>query len=150
MNTIEKDVSNLALKLISSLDIDAYEDVPTGKLVILDPKTQAPTDSHIILASPEHESRKRLDFARTRQLRQEFSATGKMAVADPLDEYDDATDYLVAATLGWNLTQAGAPLEFSPATARKLYTDPKKQWLRAQALAGIRKTELFIANSAKA
>jgi hypothetical protein len=149
MNT-EKDVSNLAFKLITNLDIDAYEDVPTGKLIILDPKTQAPTSSFIELASPEHESRKRLDLTRTRALRAEYANTGKMPSTDPIDDIEDETNYLVAATLSWNITQGGEPLEFTPAAARKLYTDPKKQWLRAQALVGLRKTELFIKTSAKA
>jgi hypothetical protein len=147
---IEKDVSDLAFKLITNLDIDAYEDVPTGRLVLLDPKTQAPTSSYIELASPEHESRKRIDLTRTRQLRNEYSQTGKMPSTDPIDDIEDETTYLVAATLGWNITKGGVALEFSADAARKLYTDPKKRWLRAQALTGLRKTELFIKDSAKA
>lgn len=142
--------SNLVSSLISNLDIDDYEDIPTGTLVLLNPSTQEPTTSHIVLASPEHESRKRIDLARTRKLRSEYSQTGKMPRTDPVDDIDDENDYLVAATLGWNLTQSGAPVAFSADAARKLYTDPKKQWLRAQALNGLRKTELFIKDSAKA
>lgn len=145
-----QDPSNLVSNLIASLDLDDYEDIPTGTLVLLNPATQEPTTSHIILASPEHESRKRIDLARTRKLRSEYAQTGKMPRTDPVDDIDDENDYLVAATLGWSLTQGGAPVAFSADAARKLYTDPKKQWLRAQALAGLRKTELFIKDSAKA
>lgn len=142
--------SNLLYKLVDTLDIDAYEDIAVGKLTLTDPKTGAPTSSTIELASPEHESRKRIDLARTRRLRAEFANNGKLNATDPLDDIEDETDYLVASTLGWNLTRGGAPVEFSPANVRALYTDPKKQWLRAQVLAGIRKTELFIKDSAKA
>lgn len=142
--------SNLVSNLIASLDLDDYEDIPTGTLVLLDPKTQEPTTSFITLASAEHESRKRIDLARTRKLRGEYSQTGKMPRTDPVDDIADETDYLVASTLDWNLTKGGAPLPFSAGAARELYTDPKKQWLRAQALAGLNKTALFIKNSAKA
>ena len=152
MNTQDQiqDPSNLMSALIAKLDLNDYEDIPTGTLVLTHPVTAEPTDSHIILASAEHESRKRIDLARTRKLRTQYSQTGKVPSSDPVDDIADETDYLVAATLGWNLTKGGAPLPFSAAAARELYCDPKKQWLRAQALAGLRKTELFIKDSAKA
>ena len=146
----EKEVSSLAFKLVNSLDLDDYEDIEAGKLVLVNPRTNEPTTSFIELASPEHQARKRIDLARTRKLRAEFSSTGKMPSTDPVDDIDEETDYLVASTLGWNLTVGGQPLQFSAAAARALYTDPKKQWVRAQALAGLRKTELFIKTSAKA
>lgn len=149
MNTTIQ-ASDLAHKLISSLDIDAYEDIPVGKLTLLDPKTQEPTDTYIELASPEHEARKRIDLARTRKLRAAFSSTGKVPSTDPLDEIEEETDYLVASTLGWNLKRGGVPVEFTPAAVRAMYTDPKRQWLRAQVAAGVRKSELFIKDSAKA
>lgn len=142
--------SNLITKLITSLDLDDFEDAPTATLVLLHPKTGEPTTSTLLLASPEHESRKRIDLARTRKLRAEFQQTGKMPRTDPVDDIEDETDYLVASILGWNLTQGGVSLEFSPAAVRTLFTDPKKQWVRAQALEGIRKTALFIKDSAKA
>lgn len=142
--------SNLLTKLVDSLDIDAFDDVPTGKLTLVNPKTKEPTSTYIELASPEHESRKRIDLARTRKLRAEFAATGKMPSSDPLEDIEDETDYLVASCLGWNVTRGGQPVEFTPANVRALLTDPKKQWVRAQVRAGIHKTELFIADSAKA
>lgn len=139
--------SNLLSKLITALDLDDFEDAPTGKLVLTHPKTEEPTSSYLVLASPEHEARKRIDLARTRQLRGEYQKTGKMPKTDPVDDITEETEYLVASTLDWNLTKGGAPLPFSAAAARTLYTDPKKQWVRAQALAGLRKNELFIMSS---
>ena len=56
----------------------------------------------------------------------------------------------MASVLSWNVTRGGVPVEFSPANVRALLTDPKKQWVRGQVRAGINKTELFIADSAKA
>jgi hypothetical protein len=142
--------SNLLSRLVTTLDLDDYEDIATGTLVLLNPKTQEPTATTITLASKDHPARKQIDMARTRKLRSAFNATGKMPVSDPVDDQDDETDYLVASTVGWNITQGGQPVPFSAEAARRLYTDPKKQWLRAQVLAGINKSELFIASSAKA
>ncbi|NHZ41823.1 hypothetical protein [Massilia aquatica] len=150
MNTIDNNVSDLTFKLINNLDLDDYEDIVAGRLVLLNPKTNEPSSAYIELASPEHQARKRIDLARTRKLRSEYSQTGKMPSTDPVDDIEEETDYLVASTLGWNLSQGGAPVLFTAEAARKLFTDPKKQWVRAQALAGLRKTELFIKDSAKA
>ena len=148
MNTAQP--SGLLTKLISTLDIDAFDDIPTGKLILVNPKTKEKTSTYIELASPEHEARKRIDLARTRQLRAEFSANGKLESRDPLEDIEDETNYLVASVLSWNVTRGGQPIECTPANVRQLLTDPTKQWLRAQVREGIHKTELFIADSAKA
>lgn len=141
--------SELLTGMIATLDIGDFEDVPSGTLVILHPKTQAPTPNKLFLAGPEHADRKKIDMARTRKIRSEFAATGKMPVTDPIEEYEEQTDYLVTSTTGWELTLNGQPMEFSQAAARTLYTDPKRQWLRRQALVGLQKTEIFISASAK-
>lgn len=141
--------SELLDQLVTSLDLDDYEDVPDGELTLLDPKTQAPTTSRIQLAGKEHPLRKRLDMQRTRRLRAAVAATGKIPNTDPLDDYGDETDYLVAVTLGWNLMQGGQAIECSDANKRRVYEDPKRQWLRGQVITGLAKSELFIASSAK-
>lgn len=141
--------SNLLSSLLATLDLEDYDDVSTGTLTVLNPETQAPTTSKITLASREHQSRKQIDLARTRKLRNAFNQTGKVPVSDPVEDYEDETDYLVASTLGWSLAKGGQPLEFSPAAARQLYTDPKKHWLRAQVVAALNKDSLFIKDSGK-
>lgn len=142
--------SDLLTKLVDSLDIDAFDDILSGKLFLVNPKTKEPTSTFIELASPEHGARKRIDLARTRRLRNEFAQNGKLETTDPLDDIEDETDYLVAACLSWNLTKGGQPLEFTPANVRAVLTDPTKHWLRAQVRAGIHKTELFIVASGTA
>ena len=141
--------SALVSSLIANLDIDAYDSVLTGDLIVTDPKTGAPTTSVITLGSPEHESRKRIDLARTRKLRAEYASTGKMPQSDPLEDIEDETEYLVASVVSWNLTQAGQPVPVDANTVRRLLTDPKKKWLRTQVLAGVNKSELFIVASDK-
>lgn len=150
MNLNTAQPSGLLNKLVSSLDIDAYDDVPTGKLFLRDPRTKEPTATYIELASPEHDARKRIDLARTRRLRAEFAANGKLESRDPLEDIEDETDYLVASVLSWNVTRGGQPVECTPANVRQLLTDPKKQWVRAQVREGVHKSELFIADSVKA
>lgn len=150
MNLNTAQPSGLLTKLVSSLDIDAFDDVQTGKLILVNPVTKEKTSTFIELASPEHESRKRIDLARTRRLRAEFAANGKLESRDPLEDIEDETDYLVASCLNWNVTRGGQAVECTPANVRALLTDPKKQWVRAQVREGVHKTELFIADSAKA
>lgn len=144
-----KQISELAASLITSLDLDSYDSTQTGVLVLLDPITQAPTTSTITLASPENPIRKKLDFARQRKMRADMQKTGKVQFTDPAEEQEEETEYLVACTVEWNLTQGGVPLELSADAARKLYTNPKKFWVRSQAVAALNKSELFIKDSAK-
>lgn len=148
MNTAA--ASNLLSDMIASLDLADFEDVQEGVLTILHPKTKAPTGNTVQLAGMEHPARKRIDMARTRKMRTEFAATGKMPVTDPVEEYEEQTDYLVSATLGWSLIFNGEALVFTADNARQIYTDPKRQWFRQQVMAGLQKTELFIGSSAKA
>ena len=136
-------------KLTVELDLDDYENVNTGTLVLKNPQTGEPTKSTILLASKEHENRKRIDLARTRKLRAAFTKTGKMPNTDPVEDIEEETDYLVASTLGWNLTQGGKPLLFSAEAARAIYTDPKRQWVRDQVTEALKGAELFISSSAK-
>ena len=136
--------------LINALDIDSFEDQDTGLLTLINPLTQEPTNATITLASKEHPSRKKIDLAKARKLRAAYVKNGKIPNTDPLEEIDEETDYLVSVTLGWNLVQGGKELAFTPESARTLYTDPKKQWIRAQVLDALNKNDLFIKSSVKA
>lgn len=150
MHTNTATPSNLLTKIIDNLDLDCFENVTSGVVTLKNPKTGEPTASTITLASPEHPARKKIDLDRTRRLRGDFAANGKLTQTDPLEDHDEETDYLVAATLDWNLIQGGQPIPCTAENARRIYTDPKRVWVRDQALAGVRKSELFIAASAKA
>lgn len=136
--------------LVTDLDIDDFEDIEIGLLKLKNPQTGEPTTSSISLASKEHESRKKIDLAKARKLRSAYVKDGKLPNTDPLDDIEEETDYLVAITIDWNLTQGGKPLPFTKEAARVLYTDPKKQWIRAQALDALNKNDIFIKSSAKA
>lgn len=122
-----------------TLNLEAYEDVTSAELKIKNPTTGAPTPMVITLAGPEHAERKRLTFAKQRRMRAALSKTGKIPVSDPEDDADEETDLLVVCTLGW----IGASTPYSREAARKLYTDPKRQWLRDQVSAALNERELF-------
>lgn len=132
------------------LDLSAHEDVNTSELVLKNPATGAPTNSFVTIIGPEHPARKKIQFDRARRLRQEYAKRGKIEVKDPLEDVEDQTDFLVACTTGWSLKIDGQPYPFSAANARTLYTDPKRQWLRAQVTRGLDEAERFINSSAKA
>lgn len=123
----------------SAFDLDAFEDVTSATVRIKDPTTGSPTAMLVTLAGPEHPDRKRMAFARQRRMRAELSKTGRVPVTPPEDDEADELDMLVACTLGWT----GASVEYSPAHARKLYSDPKKRWLREQVAGALQERELF-------
>ncbi len=145
--TPAQSTSNVAAEAI---DLDQFEDVQISTVVLKNPTTGAPTTSTISIMGPEHPARKKITLDRARKNRTEFQRTGKVAVTDPLDDIDSDTDMMVACTTDWTLQEAGAPLPFSPEAARVLYTDPKRQWLRAQVRKAMEETDRFIGNSTKA
>lgn len=128
-----------------TFDLEAYEDVTSADVRIKDPTTGAPTPMVVTLAGPEHADRKRLTFARQRRLRAALAKTGKVPVSDPEEDDAEELDMLVACTLGWS----GASVPYSPAEARRLYSDPKRRWLRDQVAAALQERELFTRACAK-
>lgn len=132
--------------LAEALDLDAFEDLQASTLVLKNPVTGAPSTSTITIAGPEHPVRKKIMLDRSRKLRAE-AQRGTRAVTDPLEDIDVETDLMVGFTLGWSITQGGAELAFSAAAARALYTDPKRQWLRAQVKVAIDQADRFIGSS---
>lgn len=125
--------------MTETFDVTAYEDVTSADVRIKDPTTGAPTAMVVTLAGPEHADRKRIAFARQRRMRAVLSKTGKVPVSDPEDDEADELDTLVSCTLGW----VGSSVAYSRDEARKLYSDPKRRWLRDQVAAALQERELF-------
>jgi hypothetical protein len=125
-------------------DFTAFEDVDRAEVRIKNPETLALTSMVVALAGPQHPDRKRITQARMRRLRNAFAKTGKMPTQEPEDDESEAIDLLVACTLGWT----GAPVPFSPTEARRLYSDPKRQWLREQLQTALDERERFTRRSA--
>lgn len=126
----------------SVFDFEAIEDVQTAEVRIKD-QNGLPTSMIVTLMGPEHPERKRVMMARQRRFRAEWSRTSKLPVVDPTDEYDEETADLVAFTIGWT----GAKITFSREAAQRVYTDPKRQWLRVQVKKALDERERFLANS---
>jgi hypothetical protein len=130
--------------MTDTFDFSSFEDVPTGELRVRDPETGAPTPMTITLAGPEHPDRKRRTFARQRRMRAALAKTGKIPVTDPEEDDAQEVEELVSYTLGW----AGTSAEYSPEAARKLYSDPKRRWLRDQVREALEERALFTRRSA--
>jgi len=122
-----------------AFNLDDFEDVTSADVRIKNPVTGAPTGMVVTLAGPEHADRKRLTFTRQRRMRAALAKTGRVPVSDPEEDDADELDMLVACTLGW----AGASVAFSTAEARRVYSDPKRRWLRDQVAAALQERELF-------
>ena len=135
----------------NTLDLDSFEDVQSATVVLKNPATGAPTGASVDVIGPEHPVRKTIQMDRARKARADFQRSGKLTISDPLDDIDTQTDFLVACTTGWQgLMQGGQALVYSTDASRRLYTDPKKQWLRAQVVKALDEAERFISDSAKA
>lgn len=129
-------------------DLDAFEDVPAGDYVVKHPETGQPTQIMLTLAGPEHPQRKKIAFAQQRRLRKVLQQTGKLQLSDPEDEESEEIDLLVSCTLAWRgLTVSGKELAHSADAARKIYSDPKRRWLRDQVKQALNEREHFIKRS---
>jgi hypothetical protein len=134
-----------------SLDLDQVADQTSAEYTIRHPKTGAPTAAKLLLAGPEHEVRRQAVFGRMRARQLELERAGRISLPDPEADEADRTALVAVCTLGWTgLEEGGKPLVFTVDAARKLYADPKKRWLRDQALQALDQRELFIGSSAPA
>ena len=130
-------------------DIADFEDNTSADITIKNPMTGAPTAVVITLAGPEHPARRKIAFDRQRELRTGLQKTGKLQLGDPEEDEEAETDLLIDSTLGWKgIKRGGVALEFTKPTARELYTDPKRRWLRDQVKAALDEREHFIRRSA--
>ncbi len=138
------------------MDLNSIIEQDSTEIELRHPQTDDGLGIFMSIAGPEHDSRRAATFAAQRRTRRQLAkAKGNdvwkmLAEADPEDEEEHMTDFLVACTLGWrNLDIDGRPLEFNAANARKLYTDPKRAWVRRQVRAALDDANLFIATSAR-
>ena len=132
-------------------DIADVEDVVEAEVEIKDPVTNAGTGIIFKLGGPEYGPRKRIVSDRTRRMAVTASRTGKVPIPGPEEAEELETDLLVAATIGWSgLVLHGEPLPFSKEAALKLYTDPRRRWLRQQVKDALDDRENFTRRSAAA
>lgn len=129
-------------------DVADFEDQPEGEVLIKNPVTGEPTALAIVLAGPEHPIRKRVMFERQRVMRRQFQKTGKLTLADPVEDEEVETAMLADFTLGWrNFIRGGEPYPHSRANALAVYSDPKMRWLRDQVKTALDEREAFIRRS---
>lgn len=134
-----------------AFDIADVEDLVEVEYEVKDPLTSSPTGIVFKLGGPEYGPRKRIVSDRTRRMAITASKTGKVPIPGPEEAEELETDLLVAATIGWSgLVSGGQPVPFSKEAAAKLYTDPRRRWLRQQIKDALDDRELFTRRSAAA
>jgi hypothetical protein len=106
-----------------------------------------PTGMVVTLAGPEHQTRKNFEFAQQRKMRNALQKTGKIELADPLDDELDGIEKLALCSLGWKdyVDDEGKQIPFSPTEAQKAYTD--EPWMRKFLLKALNENERFIKSS---
>ena len=126
-------------------NIQTITDAASADVELKHPVTGVSLGATVTLAGPEHPTRKALDFARIRKIRQALQSAGKHQMNEPEEDALEQIDKLAKCTLGWSgIADNGQPIEFSQAAALKLYSDPSLGWLLAQLYTAIDERERFI------
>lgn len=130
-------------------NVRSYRNVQEIEFELFDPDGE-PTGAIFKLAGPEYAPRKRLVNEIGRRLNAaQNKANGRAAPVNSAEIEETMTDLLVTSTLGWSglLDDAGEPLDFSQASARKLYCDPDLLWIRERIFKALGDSDLFIKRS---
>lgn len=125
-----------SIKDLQSADVEVKDEVGN------------PTGMSVTLAGPEHPKRKSLEFAQQRKLRASLQKTGKLELADPIDDEQDGIEKLAACTLGWSgyVDEQDIAIPCTVATAQAAYTN--EPWLRKFLIKAFNENERFIKSSA--
>lgn len=128
---------------------NSIKDLPSADVEVKD-EDGNPTGMVVTLAGPEHPKRKAIEFAQQRKIRASLQKTGKIELADPVDDEQDGIEKLASCTLGWKgyIDEADKPIECSQTAAQKAYTD--EPWLRKAVFKALNETERFIKSSVTA
>lgn len=132
------------------MDLAQYEQKEVCDYVLTTPSGDK-LDVVFQLAGPNHPKRKERDRKRLAQSLRKFNKSGRQQLEEDPDELvDRQTDTLVSCTLGWkNLVIDGEALPYSDAAARKLYEDPRFEWVRGQVTGALNDISLFIPGSSR-
>lgn len=132
------------------MDLNSIIENATGKYTLKNPVDGEPLGIVFTLAGPEHQVRQKIALQLKRDMRRRVQKAGKIVFEDPEEELAQETDFLVAATLGWEgLEVDGKPYAYSETAARELYEQSRFAWVRRQILRALDDVEVFIGSSAK-
>lgn len=112
------------------MDLDAIQP-RTGSMPVKHPVTGEPTDAVILVAGVDSEQ---YQVAQRQAWERRLDRSSQGRNKPTFEEYEqDGLELLVACTVGWSgLSKDGKDLDYTPAAARKLYSDPRYVWLRTQ------------------
>lgn len=130
--------------MTQELDVFSFRETDTARLYIKNPRTGIETATYVDLLGESHDTRAKLNAARSKALRDAYAATGSAPDKTDKERYDDDTEYLIEITAGWNIKRAGVDLPLTKETARQVYCDKSMNWLREQVKDGLKNSRLFI------
>lgn len=108
------------------------------------PKTGAALGVTFTLAGPSHSARVALQSARVKRAQTVFQRDGRVDLPSFEEQQDQRIEDACAAVLGWS----GVDGEFSPAAARKWFSDPHEAWVVRQITEALADQTRFIGDSA--
>jgi hypothetical protein len=139
----------------------------TIDLELVHPKTGEGLRSFLILAGPDHPTRRRLELEIDQRIRSELNKSGRVEVKSLERVEKDDIEFATACTLGWYTLEEGdagdgtppvarrvdmidvgnGPEPFSVGRAKEIYQDRKLSWVFAQVREGIKNVERFFVDS---
>lgn len=115
-----------------SLDLTTRYAAETVEVPILDPTdlaAQRDTGARITIRSLYSKEAREAATASRAKLR---IVDGKVDATDA-DFEANLAEQTIAVTVGWTgIEEAGVPLPFTPETCRRIYEDPRTQWVQKQ------------------
>lgn len=110
------------------------------------PKTGAGLGLIFTIAGPSHAARQSLQSSRVARAQKVFQRDGRVDLPTFEEQAEQRIEDAVTSVLGWT----GADTDYSPAAARKWFSDPRDGWVVRQLTEALAEQNRFIDDSANA
>jgi len=110
------------------------------------PKTGEGLGVIFTLAGPSHAVRQSLQSARVARAQKVFQRDGRVDLPSFEEQAEQRIEDAVSSVLGWT----GADVDYTPAAARKWFSDPREGWVVRQLTEALAEQTRFIEDSAPA
>lgn len=124
--------------------IGSIVELESAQYELRHPKTGAGLGVIFTLAGPSHGVRQALQSARVARAQKVFQREGRVDLPSFEEQAEQRIEDACSGVLGWT----GASEEFSPAQARKWFSDPREQWVVRQLSEALAEQNRFISDSA--
>lgn len=124
--------------------IGSIVEVESADYELRHPKTGEGLGVVFTLAGPSHQARVALQSARVKRAQAAFTKDGRVDLPSYEEQQEQRIEDVRAGVLGWK----GADREFSPASAREWFSDPRQAWVVRQLAEAMGEQARFISDSA--